>query len=139
MCVSRFFPFSFTLSLCSPPSKPSCELRETRKERKHDDETAQRETNTEDGGGGGGGGCVLTVGMSATLWVIKKEIPLLPIPPLWEVDLEAAGESEPAPGLITQAQPVHQTPARGEGKLEQRASEQPLKLREDAWSRFVSV
>lgn len=48
----------------------------TRKEGKHADETARRETNT-----GKGDRCVLTVGMSATLWVIRKEIPLLLLSP----------------------------------------------------------
>lgn len=71
----------------------------------------------EEGGDGGrrGGGCVLTVGMSATLWVIKKEIPPPPMPPLWEVDLEAAGEFEPGPGLITQAD-LSTEPHRGKGR-----------------------
>lgn len=57
---------------------------------------------------------MLTVGMSATLRVIKTEIPPLPMPPLWEVDL-AAGEFEPAPRLITQAN-LSTEPHRGEGK-----------------------
>lgn len=61
-------------------------------------------------GEGGGGGCVLTAGMSAALWVIKKEMPTLP---LWEADSEAAGEVEPRPGLITLFQPVQ----RGEAEL----------------------
>lgn len=34
--------------------------------------------------------------------VIKKAIAPLPIPPLWGVDLEAAGKLEPGPGLISQ-------------------------------------
>lgn len=68
--------------------------------------------------GRGRGGRLLTVGMSATLWVIKKEMPIPPpAPQLKEADLRPAGELEPEPGLITEAKTCPPKPHQGEGDL----------------------
>lgn len=80
MCF--LFSPSFTRSVL-PPSDPSSELvvvvgwGGVGGINRDDDETAWRETNTWEGAR-----CVLTAGMSATLWVIKRDTPTAHTPSL---------------------------------------------------------
>lgn len=118
MCVSSP-PLFYSLSVL-PPTPPIPAVNWGGKNVNHQERAKawwwdRTERNKHGGGrhgGGGGGRCVLTVGMSATLWVIKKEIPLLPLPP----SLESECWSRSWRGVWTRPkthhpeQPVHQTP-----------------------------